>query len=131
MRDHEFFPTPLLFKVRLENGGDTTLVDNTLYRQLVGRFLHLSHTRQDLSFEEGEVSRYMREPHKLHLKAAKRILQYVKGTINYGVLHASEPALGLIGFIDSDWAGENIDHKSTFEYSISFLAKNTNIALSS
>jgi hypothetical protein len=131
MRDHKSDPTSLLFEVRLENGRDTTLVDNTLYRQLVGSFLHLSHTRQDLSFVVGVVSRYMWESHELHLKAAKRRLWYVQGTINYGVLHASVPALDLMGFIDSDWAGENTDHKSTFEYTISLLAKKTNIAHSS
>jgi hypothetical protein len=43
-RDCKYAATPYFFEVRLEDGGDTTLVDNTLYKQLVGSFLYLSHT---------------------------------------------------------------------------------------
>jgi hypothetical protein len=38
-------PTPFLSGIRLEDGGDTPLVENTLYRQLVGSLLYLIHTR--------------------------------------------------------------------------------------
>jgi hypothetical protein len=67
-------PTPFLSGVKLEGGGDTPLVDNTLYRQLVGSFLYLTHSRTDLSYAFGAVSRFMHEPHELHWKAAKHIL---------------------------------------------------------
>jgi hypothetical protein len=62
---------------------------------------------------------YMWEPHELHWKVAKRIVRYVQGNIIYGFLYASVFALDFIGFTDSDWAGDNIDRKSTFEYTIS------------
>eukprot|EP00253_Pinus_taeda_P005472 PITA_05472 len=66
--------TPFLSGVCLEDGGETLLVDSTLYRQVVGSLLYLTHSRTDLSYEVGAVSRYMQEPHELHWKAAKRIL---------------------------------------------------------
>jgi hypothetical protein len=69
--------TPFLSGVKLENGGDTPLVDNTLYRQLVGSLLYLTHSRPDLSYVVGVVSRFMQEKHEIHWKAAKRILRYV------------------------------------------------------
>ena len=53
----------------------------TLYRHLVGSILYLTHSRLDLSFTIGHVSRYMKTPHESHCKAAKRILQYIRGTI--------------------------------------------------
>jgi hypothetical protein len=59
-------PTPFLSGERLEDGGDTPLVDNTLYRQLVGSFLYLSHSRPDLSYAVGTFSRYMQKSHELH-----------------------------------------------------------------
>jgi hypothetical protein len=37
-------PTAFLSRVILEDGADTPLVENTLYRQLVRILLHLSHT---------------------------------------------------------------------------------------
>ena len=44
----------------------------------------------------------MQEPHELHWKAAKQILQYVHGTITFGIHYAADYALDLIGFTDSD-----------------------------
>jgi hypothetical protein len=44
MTDCKSATTPFLSGVRLEDGGDTPLVDNTLYQQLVGSLLYLTHT---------------------------------------------------------------------------------------
>jgi hypothetical protein len=59
MTDCKYAPTPFLSRVRLEDGGYTPLVDNTLYIQLVGRFLYLTHSRPDLSYAVGTISRFM------------------------------------------------------------------------
>jgi hypothetical protein len=77
MTDCKSAPTPFLSGVKLEDGGETPLVDNTLYKQLVGILLYLTHSRPDLSYEVGAVSRFMQEPHELHWKAAKCILRYI------------------------------------------------------
>jgi hypothetical protein len=61
----------------------------------------------------------MQEPHELHWKDAKRILRYVQGTITFGIHYGADSTLYLIGFTDSDWAGDNIDRKSTSGYSLS------------
>jgi hypothetical protein len=113
-------PTPFLSRVKLEDGRDTPLVDNTLYRQLVGIFLYLTHSRSDLSYAVGAVSRFMQEPHQLHWKTAKCILRYVYGTITFGIHYIEYSTLELIGFTNSHWAGDNIDCKSTSGYSLSF-----------
>eukprot|EP00253_Pinus_taeda_P022610 PITA_22610 len=108
MADCKPAPTPFLSGVHLEGGGDTPLVDSTLYRQLVGSLLYLTHSRPDLSYAVGAVSRYMQELHKLHWNDAKHILRYAGGS-----------SLNLLGFIDFDWVGDNIDRKSTSGYSLS------------
>jgi hypothetical protein len=74
MIDYKSAPTPFLSGVRLEDGGDTPLVDNTLYKQLVGIFLYLTHSRPELFDAVGAVSWFMQDLHELHWKAAKRIL---------------------------------------------------------
>jgi hypothetical protein len=61
----------------------------------------------------------MQELHELHWKAAKRILQYVQGTITFGIHYATNSTLDLIGFTDSEWVGDRIDRKSTSGYSLS------------
>jgi hypothetical protein len=85
MTDCNSAPTPFLSGVKLEDGGETPLVDNTLYRQLVGSLLYLTHSRLDLSYAVGTVSRFMQELHELHWKDVKRILRYVQGTITFGI----------------------------------------------
>jgi hypothetical protein len=60
-------------------------VHATLYRQLVGILLYLTHTRLDISFIVGLVSRYMKKPHEIHCKETKRILHYVYGTVEFGI----------------------------------------------
>ena len=71
MTDYKSAHNPLLSGVKLEVDGDTPLVDSTLYRQLMGSLLYLTHSRPDLSYAVGEVSRFMQEPHELHWKASK------------------------------------------------------------
>jgi hypothetical protein len=86
MIDCKSAPTPFLSGVRLEDGGDTPLVDNKLYKHLVGSLLYLTLSRPDLSYVVGAISRFMQEPHELHWKAAKRILRYVHGTTPLGFI---------------------------------------------
>jgi hypothetical protein len=59
MTDYKPALTPFLSGVKLEDGGDTPLVENTLYRQLVGSFLYLTHSRTYLFYAVVAVSRFM------------------------------------------------------------------------
>jgi hypothetical protein len=99
MIDCKSAPTPFLSGVKLEDGEETPLVDNTLYRQLVGSLLYLTHSRPDLSYAVGAVSRFMQESHELHWKVAKHILRYIQGTITFGIHYATESTLHLIGLL--------------------------------
>eukprot|EP00253_Pinus_taeda_P001715 PITA_01715 len=92
MTDCKPASTPFLSGVRLEDVGDTPLVDSTLYRQLVGSLLYLTHSRPDLSYA---------------------------GTITFGIHYAAGTALNLLGFTNSNWAGDSIDRKPTSRYSLS------------
>jgi hypothetical protein len=118
MIDYKSALNPFLSGVKLEDGEDTPLVDNTLYRQLVGSLLYLTHSRPYLSYVVGTVSRFMQEPHELHWKVAKHILRYVQGTITFWIQYATESTLYLIGFTNSDWVGDSTDRKSTSSYSL-------------
>ena len=55
----------------------------------------------------------MDQPHEIHWRAAKRILNFVQGTRTHGIFYKAKSDLDLIGFTDSDWAGDNTDRKST------------------
>ena len=85
MLDCKPISTPMDPNVRLQEGKGKDLEDVTMYRQLVGSLIYLTLTRPDISYVVGVVSRYMSNPKKPHLDAVRRILRYVKGTINFGI----------------------------------------------
>jgi hypothetical protein len=119
MTDCKSSPTPFLSGLKLKDGGETPMVDSTLYINLVGNLLYLTHSRPDLSYAAGAVSKFMQEMHELHWKATKCIVRYVQGTITFGIHYASDSTLDLIGFTDSNWVGDSTNRKSTSSYSLS------------
>ncbi|XP_052730535.1 secreted RxLR effector protein 161-like [Vigna angularis] len=64
----------------------------------------------------------MGKPKKTHMLATKRVLRYVKGTTNFGILfpigrrNADGGNLELVGFTDSDHGGDCVERKSTSDY---------------
>ncbi|KAI3461403.1 hypothetical protein Pfo_018066 [Paulownia fortunei] len=55
----------------------------------------------------------MENPTIIHFKTAKRILCYLKGTINFGLFYLVSNDYKLVGYNDDDWAGDTDDRKST------------------
>jgi hypothetical protein len=105
--------------LKLEECSDEEMVDSTMFKQMIGSLRYLCNSRPDICFIVGVISRFMNSPRKSHLIAAKRILRYVKGTVNYGVLfpkHEAKSAVKLIGYSDSDWCGDRVDRRSTSGY---------------
>ena len=76
MEDCKPAPSPFQSGVKIFSTCTSPKVDATLYHQLVGILLYLTHSHPDLSFVVGHVARYMQTPHESHWKAAKRILRY-------------------------------------------------------
>ena len=72
--------------------------------------------KPNLSFVIGHVSYYMKTPHEIHWKAAKRILWYIQGTIQFGIHYSTWGKPLLVGFTNSDWAEDPDDQKSTAGY---------------
>ncbi|GJV66199.1 ribonuclease H-like domain-containing protein [Tanacetum coccineum] len=64
--------------------------DSTLYRNHAGALQYLTFTRPDLYYAVEHVCVYMHDPRDLHFTALKRILRYVRGTLDYGLqLHVT------------------------------------------
>ena len=92
-------------------------MNSTLYRSLIGSLRYLTHTRPDLLFSVGLLSRFMEKPTQEQYNGIKRILRYVKGTEDYGLFYKKGDMKGeLIGFSDSDFAGDCHNRKSTSSY---------------
>ena len=67
-------------------------------------------TRPDISYAVGVVAQFCGSPNQSHLTAAKRILRYLKGTAQYALSYRKD--CDIVGFSDSDWAGNLDDRKS-------------------
>ncbi|KAK6121804.1 hypothetical protein DH2020_044417 [Rehmannia glutinosa] len=99
--------------MRDENG---VKVDSCRYKQIVGSLMYLSATRPDIMFAVSLLSRYMDRPTELHFQAAKRVLRYVKCTVDLGIFYKNGGDEKLISYTDSDYAGDLDDRKSTSGY---------------
>ena len=103
----------------LKATDDSEHFDATLYKSAVGMLLYLSGwTRPDIAFAVSNVARFCSRPTKEHWVAVKRILKYLKGTANYGLLYIKKDDANrvIVGFSDADWAGDANDRKSTSGY---------------
>ena len=87
------------------------------YREVVGSLMYLAvGTRPDICFALNNASRYMENPSNQNIKALKRILRYVKGTIYYGIHFKSNLNNNFSLFNDADFAGDPDTRKSTSGY---------------
>jgi histone deacetylase 1/2 len=79
--------TPLAVseKMRLTDGNTLGAEDATHYRSVVGALQYLTLTRPDISFSVNKVCQYLHAPTTTHWSAVKRILRYIRGTMNYGL----------------------------------------------
>jgi hypothetical protein len=101
-------------KLKLSRDSTTEEVDATQYRCLVGSLRYLTHTRSDLAFSIGYVSRFMQRPTTEHQQAVKRIIRYVAGTLDHGLYYPRFPGEAhLVEYSDSDHAGDIDTSKST------------------
>jgi hypothetical protein len=101
-------------RLKLSRDSTTEEVDATQYQRLVGSLHYLTHTRSNLAFSVGYVSRFMQWPTMEHQQAVKRIIRYVAGTLDHGLYYPRCPGEAhLVGYSDSDHAGDIDTSKST------------------
>ncbi|PKU81159.1 Retrovirus-related Pol polyprotein from transposon TNT 1-94 [Dendrobium catenatum] len=98
---------------------DKLLHDPVRYRSIIGSLQYLTLTRPDISYSVNLLSQHMHAPLPLHFYLLKRLLRYIRGTLNYG-LPITKSNLALKSFSDADWAGDPLTRKSTSGY-CSFL----------
>ncbi|GKC80891.1 retrovirus-related pol polyprotein from transposon TNT 1-94, partial [Tanacetum coccineum] len=114
---------------------DSTAFFNPVkYQQVVGSLQYVTLSWLDIAFAVNKVCQYMHAPTENHWSAIKRILRYLHGTVEHGMLirHSSgstiqaftnvlwkgNPNTYLKAFSDADWAGDLDDRWSTGGFAI-------------
>jgi hypothetical protein len=75
--------------------------------------MYLTNTRPNICFAVNTLSQLLVEPRHVHLVAAKHVMRYLKGTIDYGLSYDGDHDFTLSGYTDADWEGSVSDRKST------------------
>lgn len=98
--------TPMEARLKLSKRSGAKSVAVTSSRSLIGSLRYLVHTRPELAFAVGYLSRFMKAPTEEHMVAVKHLLRYLAGTTNYGLVYTrSKGELDLVGYCDSDMGG--------------------------
>ncbi|CAM8930112.1 unnamed protein product [Rhodiola kirilowii] len=105
--------TALPIKHQLSLSTANLLDDPMPYRKLVGKLIYLTITRPDLSHSVHILSQFMSAPTEDHLKAAKRLLRYVKQAPAQGLFFSASSKLTLTAYCDADWAACPRTRRST------------------
>jgi hypothetical protein len=105
--------TPMEQRLKLSKQSSAPAADPTRYRSIVGSLRYLVNSRPDLAYAVGYVSRFMEKPTTERLAAVKRVLRYVAGTLHFGCHYQRGKDVGLVGYSDSDMAGDIDTRKST------------------
>ena len=117
MLDCSPMPTPLPLQL------DRVFSNPTYFRSLAGKLQYLTLTRPDIQFAVNLVCQKMHEPTVSDFHLLKRILRYLKGSIQMGLYLESDSDSQLRAYCDSDWAGCQDTRRSTGGF-CTFLGSN-------
>ena len=115
MEDSKPVTTPLDVGMKLQK-PEKCSNENNPYRELVGALMYLAvGTRPDIAYSVNYLSQFNTCHQKEHWTAAKRILRYLRGTLDLGLMF-EKTEKPLKGFVDADWGGCLTDRKSYTGY---------------
>ena len=118
-------PSNMVLIPNPEKGADTSLTSR--YQQLVGSLMYaMLGTRPDICYAVNKLSQFGSNPTHEHLLAAQHVLQYLSSTRHHRLVYGVNDSTELIGYSDSDWAGDRSDRRSTTGYA--FILSGSSIA---
>ena len=84
-----------------------------MYRQMIGSLMYLTNMRLDICFAVNTLSQFLTDPETVHLIAAKCILRYLRGTVDYELKYDVNQNINLEGYVDLDWASSALQGVSS------------------
>jgi hypothetical protein len=103
MTDCKLCITPIDIQAKIAANSGSPVIDPTQFRSLVGALQYLTFTRPDISYVVQQVCLCLHDPWEPHLVVVKRILHYLQGTLEYGLLLHRSSVFDLVFYTDTDW----------------------------
>lgn len=123
MSDCKPCSTPVDTQPKVAADSGAPVQDPSDYRSLAGALQYLTFTRPDISYAVQQICLHMHDPWVPHLAALKRILRYIQGTLDLGLVLRPSAQSDLVVYSDADWAGCPDTRRSTSGYAV-FLGDN-------
>ena len=109
MEDCRLMFTSMVTNWKKLHASEGELVDPTLYCQLIGLLMYLVNTKPNICFAVNTLNQFIMEPRRVHWVAAKHVLLYLAGKMDYGLDYRRSDGIGLVGYIESYWEGIVLD----------------------
>jgi histone deacetylase 1/2 len=111
-------PTPVDTKPKLSSADGELAPDPTQYRSIAGALQYLTLTRPDIAYAVQQICLHMHAPRDTHWGLVKRLLRYLRGTIDHGLVLRGGSSTDIAAYSDADWAGCPDTRRSTSGYCI-------------
>jgi hypothetical protein len=105
--------TPADSKAKISTSDGSPFSDGPWYRRMAGALQYLTLTRPDIAYAVQQVCLHMHSPRDCHANMLKRVLRYIKGTVDHGLHLYAAASPTLIAYTDADWAGCPDTRRST------------------
>jgi hypothetical protein len=115
--------TPVDLQAKLADDSGPPVADASQFRSIAGALQYLTFTRPDIAYAVQQICLHMHDPREPHLTAMKRILRYLRGTPDFGLLLHRSSSSDLVVYTDADWASCPDTRRSTSGYTV-FLGDN-------
>ena len=101
MEEAKIMKTPMSSSIKLDKNEKGKSIDSTMYKGMIGSLLYLTASRPDIMYSVCLCPIFQSCPKESHLSALKRILRYLKGTMDIGLWYPKSDNFELIGFSDA------------------------------
>ncbi|KAA3474634.1 hypothetical protein EPI10_024900 [Gossypium australe] len=112
--------TPMVSSSTLSNEDGDRLEDPTEYRSLAGALQYVVITRPDIAYAVNRICQFMHNLTTVHMTALKRILRYLCGMLDLGIMFRPAIRLSLVAYADINWGLDFDDRRSTSGYCVYF-----------